>query len=164
MQALQILTNDDEVENWSLSSFLLAVLIDCSSYKSINSGILLRWWYTHRIGHIIGCLVRQCCPNWPSLKFELTLLLHLWPVYYTVYRAKSWGTINNHTAIWIVPASKNTWIFRSACNYSHIKLLNVKPKLFSSCNGALKSPCIKLNSRVHFAAIKQENNFMKTFL
>ena len=27
LQALQILTNDDEVENWSLSSFLLAVLI-----------------------------------------------------------------------------------------------------------------------------------------
>ena len=25
LQALQILTNDDEVENWSLSSFLLAV-------------------------------------------------------------------------------------------------------------------------------------------
>jgi hypothetical protein len=27
LQALQILTNDDEVENWSLSSFLLAVLL-----------------------------------------------------------------------------------------------------------------------------------------
>ena len=27
VQALQILTNDDEVENWSLSSFLLAVII-----------------------------------------------------------------------------------------------------------------------------------------
>ena len=26
LQALQILTNDDEVQNWSLSSFLLAVL------------------------------------------------------------------------------------------------------------------------------------------
>ena len=26
LQALQILTNDDEVENWSLSSFLLAVI------------------------------------------------------------------------------------------------------------------------------------------
>ena len=25
LQALQILTNEDEVENWSLSSFLLAV-------------------------------------------------------------------------------------------------------------------------------------------
>ena len=28
IQALQILTNDDEVENWSLSSFLLAVRRD----------------------------------------------------------------------------------------------------------------------------------------
>ena len=27
LQALQILTNDDEVENWSLSCFLLAVLL-----------------------------------------------------------------------------------------------------------------------------------------
>ena len=32
VQALQILTNDDEVENWSLSSFLLAVFIIEISY------------------------------------------------------------------------------------------------------------------------------------
>ena len=37
LQALQILTNDDEVENWSLSSFLLAVSSSfphCSKVKS----------------------------------------------------------------------------------------------------------------------------------
>ena len=38
LQALQILTNDDEVENWSLSSLVLAVhrleLNDGPSYKS----------------------------------------------------------------------------------------------------------------------------------
>ena len=32
LQALQILTNDDEVENWSLSSFLLAVPISFFFY------------------------------------------------------------------------------------------------------------------------------------
>ena len=38
-EALQILTNDDEVENWRLSSFLLAVTN--TQYRKINDFILL---------------------------------------------------------------------------------------------------------------------------
>ena len=38
LQAYQILTNDDEVENWSLSSFLLAVKFVGSGWKSDKDG------------------------------------------------------------------------------------------------------------------------------
>ena len=115
------------------------VFIHCSSYKSINYGILLRWRYFW-------------LPRLPVLpKLAITLETHNPSIYNII--------------LWFAGLmGQMLWILRTTCKYTNIKRLNVTPKLFSSCNGALKSPCIKLNSRVHFAAIKQENNFMKTFL
>ena len=41
LQALQILTNEDEVENWSLSSFLLAVCpIVIVTFENLNGKYL----------------------------------------------------------------------------------------------------------------------------
>ena len=42
LQALQILANDEEVENWSLSSFLLAVLPILKFDRTLASGIFLK--------------------------------------------------------------------------------------------------------------------------
>ena len=49
LQALQILTNDDEVENWSLSSFLLNI---CNSSGAISSTTIFFRTFTNLVNGV----------------------------------------------------------------------------------------------------------------
>ena len=58
LQALQILKNDDEVENWSLSSFLLVVVVVAMA-RSQGSQNLKRWDWLAFLSKLLNYLVKK---------------------------------------------------------------------------------------------------------